>query len=64
MAAAHAAAVICRPSGAGGNDTRETWGSRPRLFICRRFRLRLRLRRDKPRLVPPVPKPRLLVCKE
>ena len=35
MAAAHAAAEICRPSGALWCCYAVTWGSRPRLVICR-----------------------------
>ncbi len=36
-AAAHAAAAICRPFRAGGNGALVSWGSRPRLWICRAF---------------------------
>ena len=37
MAAAHAAVAICRPSRAAGNGALGSWGSRPRLLICRAF---------------------------
>ena len=37
MAAAHAAAEICRPFRAGGNGALVSWGSRPRLRVCRAF---------------------------
>jgi hypothetical protein len=37
MVAAHAATAICRPFRAGREIASVSWGSRPRLSICRRF---------------------------